>query len=138
MLRRQVSGGTLQSSLAGSSVFLSPGGSVFGALNAVISELTTNTSTGATDAAGLVGNLRTALSSVTSQRAVLDTAQSRLSSESDYITTQKTNLSAQQSTLLSADTASLATELSAVTTQRSALLNTISIVEKGSLFDYLQ
>jgi flagellar hook-associated protein 3 FlgL len=133
-----LSGGTLQSSLAGSSVFLGTTGSVFGSLNAIISELSTNGTTDTTDAAGLVGNLRDALTAVTSQRAVLDTAQTRLSGESDYITAQKTNLSAQQSTLLTADTASLATQLSAVTTQRSALLSTIAIVEKGSLFDYLQ
>ena len=133
-----LSGGTLQASVPGSSVFLSPGGDVFGSLNAIISELTTNSSTGATVAAGLVGDLRSALSNVTTQRAVLGTAQSRLSGESEYITGQKANLSAQQSTLLTADTASLATQLSAITTQRSALLSTIGIVEKGSLFDYLR
>jgi flagellar hook-associated protein 3 FlgL len=133
-----LSGGTLQSSLAGSSVFLGSTGSVFDSLNAVIAELATSSSSNTTDSASLVGNLRNALTTVTSQRAALDTAQSRLSGESDYITAQKTNLSAQQSTLLTADTASLATQLSAVTTQRSALLSTIAIVEKGSLFDYLQ
>ena len=133
-----LSGGTLQGSLAGSSVFLSPNGSVFGALNAIITELSSNSATGTTDATGLVSNLNNALTSVTSQRAVLDTAQSRLSSENDYVTTLKTNLSAQQSTLLSANTALLATQLSAVTTQRSALLSTIGIIDKGSLFDYLQ
>ncbi len=133
-----LSGGSLQGSLAGSSVFLSPNGSVFGSLNAIIAELSSNSTTDTTDASTLVGDLNDALTNVTSQRAVLDTAQSRLSTESDYVTTLKTNLSAQQSTLLSADTASLATQLSAVTTQRSALLSTIGIVDKGSLFDYLQ
>ena len=133
-----LSGGMLQGSLAGSSVFLSPSGSVFDSLNAIISELSTSSGGNIADAADLVGGLRTALSVVTSQRAVLDMAQSRLSGESDYITARKTNLSAEQSTLLMADTASLATQLSAVTTQRSALLSTIGIVEKGSLFDYLQ
>jgi flagellar hook-associated protein 3 FlgL len=128
------SGAKLQSSLAGSNVFTASGASVFGALNSIITALQSGSST---PSATLVGNLRTALDNVTSQRAVLNTAQNRLSSESDYITSQKTNLSAQQSTLLSADTATLATELSAVTTQRSALLSTIGIVQKGSLFDYL-
>ena len=111
---------------------------MFGSLNAIIAELSSNSTTDTTDASTLVGNLNDALTNVTSQRAVLDTAQSRLSTESNYVTTLKTNLSAQQSTLLSADTASLATQLSAVTTQRSALLSTIGIVDKGSLFDYLQ
>lgn len=133
-----LSGGTVQGSLPGSSIFLATGASVFGSLNAVISELSQTDGANTADAAGLVGNLRTALGNVTSQRAVLGAAQSRLAGESDYITSQKANLSAQQSTLLTADTASLATQLSAVTTQRSALLSTIGIVEKGSLFDYLQ
>ncbi len=132
-----LSGGTVQSSLPGSSIFTASGASVFGALN----DLITSLSSGAVDATTsttLVSNLRSALSNVSAQRSVLDTAQSRLSSESDYVNTQETNLKAQQSTLLSADTATLATELSAVTTQRSALMSTIAIVEKGSLFDYLQ
>jgi flagellar hook-associated protein 3 FlgL len=131
------SGTALQTSLPGSSIFTASGASVFGALNDVINALNSGTSPDAATQATLVGNLRDALSNVTSQRSVLNTAQNRLSSESDYATQQKTNLTAQQSTLLSADTATLATELSAVTTQRSALLSTIGIVQKGSLFDYL-
>ena len=130
------SGGSLQSSLAGSSVFLASGASAFGALNDLITGLSASPFDSSTGTA-LVSNLRTALTNVTSQRAILNTAQNRLSSESDYTTTQKTNLQAQQSTLLSTDTASAATELSAITTQRNALLSTISIVEKGSLFEYL-
>ncbi len=128
------SGGTIQGSLAGSAVFLAPGASVFDSLNAVISDLTS----GGTDPSIYVGDLKDALTNVSSQRATLNTAQNRLSNESTYVTNQKTNLAAEQSTLLAADTVSLATQLSAVTTQRSALLNTISIVEKGSIFDYLQ
>ncbi|AFL88147.1 flagellin/flagellar hook associated protein [Terriglobus roseus DSM 18391] len=128
------SGSKLQSSLAGASVFLASGASVFTALNDAIAALQPNASA---NAATVTGALRSALDNVTSQRAVLNTAQARLSSESTYVSTQKTNLTADQTTLLSADTATLATELSAVTTQRSALLSTIGIVQKGSLFDYL-
>jgi flagellar hook-associated protein 3 FlgL len=128
------SGGKLQSSLAGSSVFMASSASVFSALNNAIVALQPGSTA---DAATVTGNLRTALDIVSLQRAVLDTAQSRLSSESTYVSSQSTNVSADQSTLLSADTVTLATELSAVTTQRSALLSTIGIVQKGSLFDYL-
>lgn len=128
------SGGKLQSSLTGSSVFTASSASVFGALNDAIAALQPGSTA---DAATVTGDLRSALDNVTAQRAVLDTAQNRLSSESSYVAPQKTNVAADQSTLLSADTATLATELSAVTTQRSALLSTIGIVQKGSLFDYL-
>ncbi len=128
------SGGTVQGSLAGSPVFLASGASVFDSLNAVISDL----SSGGTNPSAYVGNLKDALTNVSAQRATLNTAQNRLSNESTYVSAQKTNLAVEQSTLLTPDTVALATELSAVSTQRSALLNTISIVEKGSIFDYIQ
>jgi flagellar hook-associated protein 3 FlgL len=128
------SGSSVTTSLPGDALFLSSSASVFGALNQVIAALQNGSST---DATSLVSGLHDALNNVITQRSTLNAAQSRLSGESDYITQQKTNLQAQQSTLLSADTASLATELSAVTTQRSALLSTIAVVQKGSLFDYL-
>ncbi len=128
------SGSSVTTSLAGDTLFLSSSASVFGALNQVIAALQNGSST---DATSLVSGLHDALTNVITQRSALNASQSRLSGESDYITQQKTNLQAQQSTLLSADTASLATELSAVTTQRSALLSTIAVVQKGSLFDYL-
>ena len=127
------SGGTVQGSVVGSSVFLASGASVFDSLNAVINDL----SSGGTNASVYVGALNTALTNVSAQRAVMNTAQNRLSDESTYDTDQKTNLSAQQSSLLAADPTSLATQLSALTTQRSALLSTISDVEKGSIFDYI-
>lgn len=128
------SGSSVTSSLPGDGVFLSSGGSVFDALNQIITALQSGAST---DATTLVSTLHDALNTVILQRSTLNAGQSRLSNESDYITAQKTTLQAQQSTLLSADTASLASELSAVTTQRSALLSTIAVVQKGSLFDYL-
>ncbi|HEY9137716.1 MAG TPA: flagellin [Terriglobus sp.] len=128
------SGSSVTTSVAGDTLFLSSSASVFGALNQVIVALQNGSSM---DATSLESGLHDALNNVITQRSTLNAAQSRLSGESDYITQQKTNLQAQQSTLLSADTASLATELSAVTTQRSALLSTIAVVQKGSLFDYL-
>lgn len=128
------SGSTVTTSLTGDVLFLSSNASVFGALNQAIAALQAG---GSSDATSLVSGLHDALSNVITQRSVLNALQSRLSGESDYITQQKANLQVQQSTLLSADSASLATELSSVTTQRSALLSTIAVVQKGSLFDYL-
>jgi flagellar hook-associated protein 3 FlgL len=130
------SGATIATSLTGSSIFTASGASVFGTLNDLISNLSNGT-VDDTNSATLVGALRDALTNVTTQRVSLNSTQSRLSGETDYTTSQQTNLKAEQSMLLSSDTASLATQLSAVTTQRSALLSTISLIEKGSLFDYL-
>lgn len=127
-------GSSIATSLPGSSIFTATGSGVFSALQNVITALRSGSST---DSTSLVVGLRSALDTVTSQRSLLNSAQSRLSSESDYVTQQVTNLKVQQSTLLSADTVALATQLSAVTAQRSALLSTIAAVQKGSLFDYL-
>jgi flagellar hook-associated protein 3 FlgL len=132
-----ISGGTLPTSIAGSSIFTASGASVFNALNDLLGQLQSSSTPDAATSAALVGNLRNALSNLTTQRAAFNTVQARLSSESDYATSIKTNFTVNQSTLLGADTASLATQLSQVTTQRNALLSTIGIVQKGTLFDYL-
>lgn len=106
---------------------------VFKALNVVIGQLSSGSQV-STDA--LTG-LRSSLDVVTAGRASLDTMMNRLSGASDYAVSRKAQLTAAQSSLISADTAELATELSAGETQRSALMSTIAVVQKGSLFDYL-
>jgi len=130
-----VTGGSITTSVPGSSIFTAAGASVFDALNQVITAL--QSPTAPTNSSVLLGNLSDALKNVTTQRSILNASQARLSSESDYIRSQSANLQAQQSSLLAADVPTLATELTAVTTQRSALLSTIAVVQKGSLFDYL-
>ena len=131
-----LSGGSVLTAQDGSSIFLAGGTSVFGSLNQLISDL--SQPSGSTGSASvLVGSLRDAFNNVLSSRASLNTAQKRLSTESDYVAAQKTDLTVQQGTLLSSDTAQLATELSTLTSQRTALLNTIGLLQKGSLFDYL-
>jgi flagellar hook-associated protein 3 FlgL len=130
------SGGSVVTSTPGSSIFTATGASVFGALNDLITNLTNGT-VDATNSGTLVGALQSALANVSTQRATLNTAQTQVTGESDYTTLQQTSLKAQQSALIAADPASLATELSSATTQRSALLSTLGIIEKGSLFDYL-
>ena len=44
----------------------------------------------------------------------------------------------QQSSLVSADPATVATDLQSAETQHEALLNLVATLNKGSLFDYLQ
>ena len=68
------SGGSITTSLGGSSIFTASGASVFGALNDLITNLTNGT-VDDTNSATLVGNLRNALTNVTTQRSPLNTAQ---------------------------------------------------------------
>ena len=123
-------GQQISTGLSGSAVF----SNVLTALNQLIADFSSGTasSSATTDAT----TLRTALSIVTEQRAMLDSGLSRLQSASTYAQTDATEQTAAQSNLVAADTATVATQLSAVETQKTALDNVIAALEKGSLFDY--
>lgn len=126
-------GSTVSAALVGSSVFSDASSPVFGALQSIITTL----QNGEAPDTAAVSNLRDSLTNVTTQRSILDSNMSRLNSETAYTTTQKTETQAEQSKLLSADPVALASELSASETQRTALLSTLAVVQKGSLFDYM-
>lgn len=128
------SGQTTQLNLPGNAVFSATGADVFGALSNLIADFSTGTP-GPTSAAD-VGNLKTALDNVSQQRVVLDGSLNRLQTASTLSQTNVAQLSATQTSLVGADTASIATQLSMSETQHQALLNVISTLEKGSLFDY--
>jgi flagellar hook-associated protein 3 FlgL len=129
-------GQVLQTSIAGSAVFgTGTSSDVFASLNNLIADFASGTPSASVTQD--IGALRDSLSNVTQQRSILDSSMTRLDAASTYASTQETDLSVAQTKLISADTASLATQLAADTTQRSALLSTIAIVQKGSLFDYL-
>lgn len=130
---RTLGGGSISSSVAGSSVFADATSPVFAALQTAITALNAGT---ATDTSA-VANLRSALDVVITQRSSLDSSLTRLQSESTYVTTQQTNTKVDQTTLLAPDTVALATELQADEAQQTALLSTLGKLDKTSLFDYL-
>ncbi len=130
---RSPNGASIPTSLSGSGVFGSGTSSVFAALQTAITQLQSGSSTGTANVAAL----RSSLDGVTVQRSSLDANLNRLNTETTYVTTQQTNTKVQQSGLLAADTVSLATQLSAVENQQTALLSTLSKINKTSLFDYL-
>ena len=124
------SGQQISTGLSGSAVF----SDVLSALNNLIADFNTGTTSVASTTD--TSTLRSALSTLTGQRATLDSSLSRLQSASTYAQTDATEKTVAQSTLVSADTATVATQLSAVETQKTALDNVIATLEKGSLFDY--
>jgi flagellar hook-associated protein 3 FlgL len=126
-------GQQIQTNLPGSSVF---GVNLFAALNQIVNDF----SSGATSTTlqGDTNQLSTVLNGVISQRSLLDNSLAQLQSTSSYAQTNATQLEAVQSTLVSADTASIATQLSSTETESQALMSTISTLEKNSLFDYLK
>lgn len=127
-------GSTISIGVHGGQVFGSGGSNdVFRALNDAIGML----SSGNQVSASALNALRSSLDGVMAARSTLDTNMNRLAGASEYATAQKTQLTLAQTSLISADTAKLATELSSGETQRSALMSTIAVMQKGSLFDYL-
>ena len=127
--------------LPGSSVFLASGSSLLGTLNQLVSDMgalaggTGSTASVQADSTALTK----ALGTVTTQRATLDSSLSRLTAATTYASTQQTVYEAQQSSLLSADPATVATDLSAAETQHQALLGVTATLEsQQDLFDYLK
>ena len=129
-------GQRIQTGLAGSAVFSAPGADVMAALNNLIADFASGVvgATASTDVAALTA----ALGNVSQQRSVLDSSLSRLNSASTYAQTDAVNRTATVTTLVSADTATVATQLSAAETQNQALMSVISTVEKQSLFSVIQ
>jgi len=126
--------------VTGSSVFLSSSGNLLGTLNKLVSDLSAMAA-GSGSTASIQADssaLTTALGVVSSQRAGLDSSLSRLMTSSTYSSTQLATYQAQQSTLLSADPASVATDLKAAEVQQQALLGVTSALEGAQdLFNYL-
>jgi flagellar hook-associated protein 3 FlgL len=128
------SGQAIQTNVPGSSIFSSASGNVLGTLNQLIADFSSGTASASSisDTAAL----KTALDNVSQQRITIGNSLSQFNTASTYTQTQETQLESAQSTLMSADTAQVATSLSTLETQNTALLNVISTIEKGSLFDY--
>jgi flagellar hook-associated protein 3 FlgL len=129
-------GQLLQTTLAGSAVFMAPGADVMTALNNLVADFASGTvsSTSSTD----IGVLQTALGNVSQQQTVLGSSLDRLESASTYAQIDATNRTAEVSSLVSANPATVATQLSSAETQNQALMSVIATVEKQSLFSYLQ
>ena len=124
----------------GSSVFTNANGNLLATLNQLVSDLgsaAAGTGTTASIQADS-SSLTQALGVVSGQRATLDSSLSRLMTATTYSSTQEAVYQAQQSTLLSADPASVATDLKTAEVQQQALLGVTSALEGAQdLFSYL-
>ena len=125
----------------GSSIFTSGGADLLGALNQLVSDVgAAAAGTGTTAAIQADSSALTAgLAAATGQRAMLDSSLSRLTTASTYAQTQVTVFQAQQSTLLSANPATVATDLKTAETQQQALLAVTAALEgQQDLFSYMK
>jgi flagellar hook-associated protein 3 FlgL len=129
-------GQQVQTGLAGSAVFSAPGADVMSALNNLVADFASGTTSSSSPYD--IAVLQKALTNVSQQQSMLGDSLDRLESASTYAQTDATNLTAQVTALVSANPATVATQLSSAETQTQALMSVISTVEKQSLFNNLQ
>ncbi len=125
-------GQSIVTSLSGTAIF----NSSLTALNQLVSDLASGASGSNVAADGAA--LSSALADLSGQRTTISNSLSRLSSTSSYAQTQEANLKITQSSIVSADFATVATNLTQAETQNQALLNIIAAVSKNNLFDYVK
>jgi flagellar hook-associated protein 3 FlgL len=128
-------GQKIQMNLPGSTVFGTSSSGVLGALNQLISDFTSGASSATITAD--TSTLTSSLGQLSQQRSVLDSSLSRVQSTSTYAQTDANQLTVQQSSLVGADTATVASQLSSNETQYQAMLNVMTALQKTDLFDYL-
>jgi flagellar hook-associated protein 3 FlgL len=130
-------GQTIQINVPGGQIFTSgvAGTDVLATLNALVADFATGTpsATAVTD----TESLDSSLNHVSEQRVSLDNSITALQSASSYTQNESAALVAGQTNLLQADFGKVSTQLSAAETQQTALYDVISVLEKGSLFDYV-
>jgi flagellar hook-associated protein 3 FlgL len=133
-------GQKIQLNVPGDQLFLGSGtSSVFGALNALVSDY----SSGTVDTSQAVSDteaLGTALNFVSQQRVTVDNSITQLSAASGAVTNEQTQLTTAQTDLMQADIPTISTQLSLAETQQTALEDVIAQLESTSnnLFSKLQ
>ncbi len=129
-------GQKLQVNLPGSSVFGSGSSGVLGALNQLVGDFTGGAPAAAiaTDTAALTSSL----GQLSAQRSTLDGSLSRMKAAGTYTQTQEAQLQVAQTSLVSADPASIATQLSSAETQHQALLSVINTLGNVNLFSLMK
>ena len=130
------SGQKIQTNVPGSDLFGTSSTGVFGALNQMISDLSSGSPAASVTAD--VSTLTSALGNLSTQRSILNSSQSRVQSTSSYIQTQEAQLKSQQNGLVAADTVTVATQLKSNQVQHQALLSVMSALQKTNLFDYVK
>lgn len=128
-------GQKIQTSLPGTSIFGSGTTGVLGVLNQLIADLSSGAPTSAITADS--NALNDALDTVSTERSLLNSSLSTIQSTSTYAQAQEAQLKVEQGALVASDPVAVATGLSSNQTQYEALLNTLTMLQKDNLFDYL-
>jgi flagellar hook-associated protein 3 FlgL len=128
-------GQSIQLNLPGNQIFTSTTADVLGALNSLIADYASGTTSGG---AADTATLNSALNYVSQQQVTLNNSISRLEAASSAASTEATQLTTVQTNLMQADIPSISTQLSLSESQQAALMDVISGLGQGSLFDKLE
>ncbi len=127
-------GQTVALNVPGDKIFTATTSSVFGALDNLIQDFASgSTASSASDLA----SLNVAMNSVNQQRVALDNSLNQITAASSAANSESTQLKTVQTNLMQADIPAVATQLALTESQQTALINVISALGSGSLFDKL-
>ncbi|HEY2545824.1 MAG TPA: flagellar hook-associated protein FlgL [Candidatus Acidoferrum sp.] len=126
-------GNSIQTNVPGSQLFQNASGSVFGAIQDLITGLQTNTNIGAA-----VTEVQNALTTVDTQRVTYDNSLNQLTSSEDFLNQDKVDLSTQENALIGADLATASSDLVQAQTAEQATLNAAGrVLSLPNLLTYL-
>ena len=118
----------------GDAIFMGSSGNVMGALQDMISAITTGSSG---DIAHASAGLTAAINQVSSIRATYGSTVDELNSQTAFLSQETVALTTQQTALMDVDTATAATNLAQAETQNSAVLAAAAKILPQSLLQYL-
>ena len=116
-------GNRINTNVPGSQLFQNASGSVFGALQDLVTALQSNDITTIGNA---VTEVQNALSTLTTQRVFYGNALNQISQSEEFLNQDQLNLSSQQNVLIGADPATAASNLVQAETDNQAILSTTS------------
>ena len=127
-------GQTIQLNVPGDQIFTNSAANVIGVLNNLVSDYASGGS-----ASGIADTsvLNTALNYLGQQRVAIDNSITRLNAASSAATTESVQLTTIQTNLMQSDIPGISTQLALTQSQQTALINVISALGSGSLFDKL-
>lgn len=126
---------SVSTGVSGDQIFTSSSGNVLGALQAMVTALSSGSTA---DLSQAVAGVTAAVAHIGQVRAVYGGTVSEITTQQDYLAQEKVTLTSQQSSLTDVDTATAATNLTQAQTAHDAVLAMAAKILPTSLLNYLQ
>ena len=128
-------GQTVQSNVPGNQIFMAGTGNAMQSLTDLVNALQSNSTSGIESA---VGELQSAVSTVSLQQEFYGSASNQLTSDNTSLQTETVTLKSQENNLVGADVATVATNLTLAQTSQQAALEALAKAAPMTLLNYLQ